>query len=157
NTTNHPIGSLLPRVPNFSNFYSYNGSGFTIATFAFGAWDQPNLPLAPGGGGFINTDTAFTNTFVGEVLQGSLTNPIPAGFSIRSSQVPQSGDVTTLGLTPTLSNFDNIYKYNGTGYTIYTLTFGSWSPSTPVIDIAESVFINAQAPTSWNRTFSVNN
>jgi hypothetical protein len=156
NTTSNTIGALFPNPPLFSNFYKWNGSGFDIATFTPGGWDQPAITLNPGEGGFVNTATAFTNTFVGEVMQGTLANAIPVGFSIRASQVPQAGPVDTLGLT-TLATFDNLYQWNGTTYTIYTvLPGGTWDPSVPSLALAESVFINASAATSWNRTFSVN-
>jgi len=164
-TSANTLGNLIPNPPNFSNFYKFNGTGFDIATFAFGSWDLPNLTLNPGEGGFLNTSASFTNTFVGTVMQGTLANPIPAGLSIRSSQVPQGGAIdTVLGLT-TLSTFDNVYKWNVTAqsYDIYTvLPGGGWSgpnggTTAPSLNVAEPVFINAGAATSWNRTFSVNN
>src|SRR5687767_7867980 len=77
NTTNNTIGSLLTDLPNFSNLLKWTGSGFNVATFAFGAWDQPNITLNPGEGAFVNLGSAATLTFVGEVMQGSLTNPVP--------------------------------------------------------------------------------
>jgi hypothetical protein len=155
-STSDTLGSLIPNPPPFSNFYKWNGAGFDIATFTFTGWDQPAITLNPGEGGFVNTDTAFTLTFVGEVMQGNLQNPIPAGFSIRASMVPQAGAVDALGLT-TLATFDNVYKWNGTSYDIYTLTFGGWDPSPPLLAIAESIFINAGAATSWDRAFTVPN
>jgi hypothetical protein len=155
-TTNNTIGALLTDLPNFSNLLQWTGSGFNVATFAFGAWDQPNIPLAPGGGAFVNLGSAHTITFVGEVMQGSLTNPVPVGYSIRSSQVPQSGGVTTtLGLSQ-LGNFDNLLKWTGSGYTVYTWAFGAWDPSEPSFNVGEAFFLNVGAALNWNRTFSVN-
>jgi len=157
NTTNNTIGNLLPSVPNFSNFLRWNGTGFDTATFIFGSWDQPQYTLNPGEGGFINTDTAFTITWVGDVMQGNLSNSIPAGFSVKASQVPQTGGVSSvLGLN-SLGIFDNLLKWNGNGYDTYTvLPGGSWDPSEPVINVGEAFFINAGGSTSWNRSFSVN-
>jgi hypothetical protein len=156
NTTNNTIGALLTGVPNFSNLLKWNGTGFDVATFVFGAWDTPAVTLNPGEGAFINTETAFTVTFVGEVMQGNLSNPIPVGYSIRSSQVPQTGGASALGLT-TLQAFDNLLQWNGTTYVIYTvLPGGGWDPSEPVITVGESVFLNTTAATSWDRTFNVN-
>lgn len=163
NSTNNTIGSLLTGLPNFSNFYKFvPGTGFDIATLVFGAWDKPGLTLNPGEGGFVNLGSPGALTFVGEVPQGSLTNAAPAGFSIRSSMVPQSGSIDALGLTPLLSNFDNVYKWNGNGYDIYTLVFGSWSVngsagSAPTVAVGEAVFLNLNNPISWVRSFSVNN
>lgn len=153
NTTNNTIANLLTTLPNNSNFYKWTGTDFDIATFFFGSWDKPNLTLNPGEGGFVNVASPATITFVGDVPEGNLSNPIPVGFSIRSSQVPQAGPVDTLGLT--LNNNDNLYKWNGSSYDIYTFFFGSWSPSTPTLAVGESIFINAGTATSWNRTFAV--
>jgi hypothetical protein len=156
NTTNNTIASLIPTAPNFCNLLKWNGTSFDVATYVFGAWDTPAVTLNPGEGAFINTDTAFTITFVGEVMQGNLVNPVPAGYSIRSSQVPQTGGANALGLT-TLQAFDNLLKWNGTSYDVYTVLFGgAWDPSEPTIAVGESVFLNTTAATSWNRTFNVN-
>jgi len=157
NTTNNTIGGLLSTVPDFSNFYKWNGSQFDIATFLFGNWDHPEYTLNPGEGGFIGIDPGslpHTITWVGDVMQGSLTNVIPLGYSIRASQVPQTGGVDTLGLT--MNDFDNLYKWNGSQYVIYTFLFGNWDPSVPVLNVGESVFVNAGSPINWTRTFSVN-
>ncbi len=156
--TNNTIGSLMPSIPDFSNLYKWNESthGFDVATYFFGSWDLPNVTLNPGEGAFLNTSTAFTLTFVGDVSQGNLTNNVPALFSIRGSQVPQTGLVSALGLT--VGDFDNLYKWNtvSQGFDVYTYFFGSWTPSEPSIAVGESFFLNSGAPYQWTRTFSVN-
>jgi hypothetical protein len=162
NTTNNTIGSLLTALPDFTLLYKWNESTvqFDIATFAFGSWlDHPEYTLNPGEGAFISSDSPFTVTFVGEVLQGDLTNSIPANFSIRSSKVPQTGTVTALGLTG-LSDFDLIYKWNPAAlppqYDVFTFAFGGWLGDEPVINVGESFFLSTSAPLNWTRTFSVN-
>jgi hypothetical protein len=161
-TSNNTLSALIPAPPLFSSFYKWTGTGFDIATFGPGGWDLPAITLNPGEGGFINTDTAFTNTFVGEVKQGgpgtpnaTLSNPIPIGFSIRGSMVPQAANIEALGLT-NLSLFDSIYKWNGTTYTIYTLGVAGWDPGIPTVEVAESLFINTSAAVNWTRNFNVN-
>jgi hypothetical protein len=155
------LANLIPNPPDGTFFYSWNGAGFTITQFAFGAWDNPGLVLAPGHGGFILTTANFTNTFVGNVLTGNLTNTVPAGFQVIASQVPQSGDADSLGLTPALADGSFVYKWNyGTqGYDIYQLAFGSWSgpgggTTAPPIGIGESLFIDTTGGASWVRTFN---
>jgi len=157
NTTNNTVGALLPNVPTFSNIYKWTGSSFLIGTMTFGGWDHPEITLNPGEGAFFLANSTFTNTFVGEVLQGNLTNSFPSGYSIRSSQVPQSGDVVALGLDSAMGTFDNLYKWTGTQYQIFTKTFGGWDPSTPVVNVGEAVFLNVAGAGNWTRTFSVNN
>jgi hypothetical protein len=108
-------------------------------------------------------DANFTITFVGEVLQGDLVNPIPAGFSYRASQVPQA---LTLDVDDAGGNFpaalgDFLYTFSATGWKAisYDDPFGlgaDWSE--PVnLDVAEGFLINTQEAKSWERTFSVNN
>jgi len=117
-----------------------------------------NITLKPGEGAFINTDTAFTHTFVGEVMQGLVTNAIPAGYSIQASQIPQQGGVTSVLNLNSLGAFDNLLKWNGSTYDVFTaLPGGGWDPSEPVIKVAESFFLNTGGASSWTRTFSVNN
>jgi hypothetical protein len=94
---------------------------------------------------------------VGEVPQGDVSINIPAGYSIVSSKVPQSGTLGSLGYTPAAS--DQVYKFdNATGYKISTFDpdFQSWDPSEPTVNVGESFFILKKAAGTWTRTFSVN-
>jgi hypothetical protein len=87
-----------------------------------------------------------------------LVNPIPAGFSLRASIVPQAGRLSAdLGLAA--GEGDNVYTFNRTtqGYESYGFSFGEWSPSDPNVGVAESFWYeNVNAAQSWTRTFSVN-
>lgn len=161
NAPTNNIGNLIPTAPDFTAVYLWTGSGFNIATFSFGNWDHPEYTLAPGQGAFINTSSPFTNTFVGNVLTGNLTNSFGAGYSIVSSQVPQADTADNLGLTASLNNFDTVYKWNvaNQGYDIYTYSFGGWAgpnngTTPPTINIAESVFLNTGSAGNWVRTFN---
>jgi len=158
NTTNNSLESLFPSVPDFTTFYKWDENAQTfsqIATYFFG-WDHPEYVLNPGEGAFLEVPSPVTITFVGEVLQGNLTNQIPSNFSIKSSKVPQSGLITTdLGLVA--NDFDTLYRWNpaAQGYTsIHTYFFG-WD-SEPTIAVGEAFFFQTTTANSWNRTFSVN-
>jgi len=89
NTTNNTVGSVIPAPPDFTTLFNTRARDSSIATYFLGAWDHPEFTLNPGEGAIIQATSPFTNTFVGEVLQGNLTNSYPAGFSIRASIVPQ--------------------------------------------------------------------
>jgi hypothetical protein len=97
-------------------------------------------------------------TFVGEVPTGSLSNPIPAGFSIRSSQVPQAGRlVADLGFPA--AEGDTVYQFNNAAnsYNSSTFDLGEWVPAgEPNIKVGESFFVRKAAPATWTRTFNVN-
>ena len=159
NATNNTIGSLLPNLPADTVFYKYNG-GYT--TYTMDSIDLTWTPdasatLNPGEGGFVKniTGTPLTITFVCEVLQGSLTNNLPTGYSIRSSKVPQAGAVTTVLGFPGQAD-DVIYTYNG-GYTTYTFDSIdlSWTPSEPVIGVGQAFFSKKIAGENWVRNFTV--
>jgi hypothetical protein len=49
------------------------------------------MPLVPGEGFWIRnpTDNPLLQDFHGDVLQGRLTNSLPAGFALAGSSVPQ--------------------------------------------------------------------
>jgi uncharacterized protein YkuJ len=155
------LASLLPNPLPATQIYKLTPTGYQISTFddIDLVWTpDPNATIDLGGGAFINSPGPQTLTFVGEVPQGSLVTPTPAGFSIRSSQVPQAGTVTALGLIGQPA--DQIYKLGPTGYEIFTFDDIDlvWSPTEPSVAVGESFFLN-KAPggsATWTRTFSVN-
>jgi hypothetical protein len=160
NTTNNKISSLLPSVVPGSQLYKYNG-GYT--TYTFDDLDLVWLPdgdatLNPGEGAFFRSPSAATLTFVGEVLQGSLTNTLPINtLALRSSIVPQAGTATALGIPGEPG--DQLYRYSN-GYTTYTFDDLDlvWLPSQPSLNVGEGFFYK-KAPTAtqsrWIRDFTV--
>jgi hypothetical protein len=126
--------------------------------------DGDTIKLNPGQGAFVRNPiaTPVTVTFVGEVPQGPLTTPLFAGFQIVSSQVPQAGTPTQLGLTGTPG--DAIYQWNATTGKYIVSQFDELasqfiSTSTgnePVINVGEAFWLSKTSSGSWNRTFSVN-
>jgi len=160
NTTNNTLPSLLPSMPNGTLLFKWTGSQYAPSTFRFGAWSDPTLTLNPGEGCFIKCggSAPFTNTFVGEVMQGSLTNVLNTGYTIAASIVPQAGGVqTTLGLVP--GNGDILFQFDvpSQQYVPHTFRFGSWTGGEPNLAVAESFFYSTASAKNWTRTFSVNN
>jgi len=164
--TNHTIASLMPTVPDGTTVYKWTGT--TFASYVFDGLDNAWTPngtatLAPGEGVFIRNSSGspFTVTFVGEVLQGSQTNSLPAGFSIVSSKVPQGTNVNALGF-PAVDGA-TIYKYvnNGSGGGAYVSSTydgldGAWLPTTPNLAVGESFWARMPSSAAWTRTFNVN-
>jgi hypothetical protein len=165
NTSSNTLGSLLGTLPPGSLVLKWNAAIADYDTYlkqGFGiGWNPASgvtTSLNPGEGVLIHIDGAdLTNTFVGEVLQGTLTTSFGTGYTLVGNQVPDSGPVNTLGLGPNpgdlllkwnlvTQDFDPFLK---TGFGI------GWSPSVPSIDVAEGFFINAGSPTNWVRNFTV--
>jgi hypothetical protein len=96
-------GSLLYRFnPASQNYYD---AGTYIAGLGWypksGNLNDSVLEMLPGEGFFIWAPQQWIATFVGEVAQGSLTNPLPANYSLKSSKTLQAGLLTTdLGFPP---------------------------------------------------------
>src|SRR6266498_630491 len=165
NKNGNLVPALFPSVPNGTSIYKYDSAGgiFVAINFFFG-WSIPTMTLVPGEAAFVNNPTAttVTNTFVGEVAQGgpgtpnpTLSNPIPAGFSLKGSQVPQKGQLDTDLKFPVV-NGDTVYRYDNAAnsFVAHNYFFGWNIP--PTNDVAEGFFVNKVAPTTWTRDFNVN-
>jgi len=160
NSLNNIIPLDAPSGTTIYKFKVNDGAFSSISTYVTTGFWGPNgdETLAPGEGAFIYAPSAFSITFSGEVMQGELVNPLSAGFSIVSSQVPQAGSLSSLGFTPATGG-DTVYKFNnGSGsYDIHTYITGSlWGPSEPSVEVGESFFLFSQGAGSWNRNFSTN-
>jgi len=123
-------------------------------------WEGPaaSMTVSPGEGVFVNVQAPTQVTFVGEVMSGQLSNPIPKGFNIRASQVPQAGKVSTELLYPP-NDGDQLYKFNSTDqkYFLYGFTtLLGWDPSEPTIEVGEAFFVNnPNTAKNWTRTFDI--
>ena len=142
------LNSLFPNAGLGDAVYAFVNGGFTSSTF-FGSW-SPDLTVTPGGGIFYQAGAPFTNTFVVNVMTGNLTNPIPAGFSIKSSQVPQSDTLGNLGFPANLG--DAVYYFRNGAYVSSTY-FGSWNPDLTV-GVGEAFWAQVGAAENWTRTFN---
>jgi hypothetical protein len=162
NTVHAVFGTNLP---SGSAVYAFSGGAFAAPPASYGTkggWagntNAVNAALAPGGGVFIQTPSAATVTFVGDVSQGTpLNTPYALGFNIIASQVPQSGLIQTdLGYTP--NSGDAVYRFTGgVGYqpTISYGTKGGWSPAQPSLNVGEAIFLQAAANGTWSRNFTI--
>jgi len=171
-TTNNTVSALFPNtLPDGTTIYKFSGGTYAINSLSFGEWADPAMTLNPGEGAFIRNPgtTSFKVTFVGEVLQGVLSNAIPAGFSIRASKVPQAGKLGT-GASPLpagelgfpAGEGDQVYTFNSATqlYRTDAFSFGEWGGDSgaggPALNVAEAFFVNKLVASNWVRTFSVN-
>ena len=160
-TGNNTVDKIFAGVPDGTVLYKFVNGTYVIDGYdsASGGWDDGTLTLKPGEGIWVRNPgaAAFTVTFVGEVPQGSLTNPIPVGFSIVSSIVPQSADLDA-GLKYPVADGDSFYFFRNGAYVIYGYdsTSGGWDPAAPVPAVGESFWARSVAAKNWVRDFSVN-
>jgi hypothetical protein len=170
--TSNDFNSLLSALPNNSiKVYEWLplSAGFNIYTkrsTGFSGYD--GHAINPGQGFFVqNTGVSpVTNTFVGQVMQGTNSVSYLSGgsFSMISSPAPITGGIeTSLGF-PAVQN-DKLYQWDpiGQGYVIFTRRASSWSGGTgePQIGVtalygpAEGFFYTSTAGGTWNQVFTV--
>ena len=166
---NNQLATLIPTPPNASAFYKFqNATGTYLADdYTDGAWEgdtSGTMTLNPGEGIFVFATSAFAATFVGEVQLATPGIPIPPGFSILSSPIPQQGLLDAdLNYPSPPNNGTTIYQFhNATGtYTANDFTDGAWegddNGNAPTIHVGEGFFALNPGTTSqsWTRTFSV--
>jgi hypothetical protein len=140
-----------------------------VATYDpdLGGWDVV-VSLPPGRGFFLYVPSPYTNTFVGEVEQGTLTNFVAGNnrLSALGSKAPQSGTLSgDLGFP--MIDGANVFLFSSASQT-YTDAFtcfngfGWFDPNSvmgtngPVIAVAQAFFVQNPGPdTNWIRTFSI--
>jgi len=161
NTTNNSLAGLFPSGPPGAIFQKYSGgwSSYTFDDVDLVWYPDANATLNPGEGGFFRSPVATTITFVGEVMQGSLTNTLPIGvYAIRSSIVPQAGRITTdLGLPGEGGDIMQVYKGGWSSYTFDDVDL-VWYPTEPSLAVGDAFFYR-KSPTAtqsnWVRNFTV--
>jgi hypothetical protein len=160
-TTNDTLQGVIPAPVPGSQFFKYSG-GFSAYVFddIDLVWTG-NTSLAPGEGGFFISPAASTLTFVGEVMQGSLSNTLPAGVKVlRSSIPPQAGLITTtLGLPA--EGGDQMFTFKNGGFSAFVFDDIDliWSPSEPNLAVGDGFFytkVSTGTQTIWVRNFTVN-
>jgi hypothetical protein len=170
NAADNSIGNVFKNmqggVPGGTTVYKFVNGNFVNAVYddldnVYAPADAAATTVVPGEGVFIfipgTADKVLT--FVGEVVQGSTSTPIPKGFSIKSSVVPQAGKPDDFGLVG--AGGDTLYRYNLTTKNYDNYVFDDldnvWAPPLPVINVGEAFFyFRVGAATNWQRTFSVN-
>ncbi len=186
NGTNNVIGTIIPTAPNGASIarWSVANQGFLPSDtyFEFAPNDPANgwydagfaistTVINPGQGFFIqNPGASATITFVGEVPQGSLSNPIGANFGFYSSIVPQSANLLTIGFPGVNGLTYTTWNAASQGYGS-SLTYFEFAPNdpangfydgsfnlTPAVPAVAQGFLvfNPSGAASWNRTFTVN-
>jgi len=159
NNGDNKISDVFGATPGNITVYKYDGA-FSVNAYDpdFEEWDNGDQTVSPGEGFFVlNGGDENTVTFIGEVPQGSLTTPLPAGFSIVSSQVPQEGKLDAdLGF-PTDETL-TVYQFAGGSYAVngYDADFEEWDNGSPVVGVGEAFWVLRSTAGEWSRDFSVN-
>jgi hypothetical protein len=145
------------------NTFDFVGTIPTYGTFA-GAWDiATQLPVGEGFF-YVNPGDTFTNTFVGEVVQGAFARPVVGSGSYNAigSSVPVGGSFTNALGGLALTDGDNVllwdvatFDFQGTIPTYGTFS-GAWDITALNVKVGEGMFYVRQgANATWTRNFTV--
>ena len=140
-----------------ASLFKVDGNGFLANNFLDG-WSAPDMLLTVGEGWFFRNPSAspFTVTIVGGAVEGSLTNILPAGYSLIASLVPQEGAISSvLGFpaTPGVKVFR--LDRDSQTFQIHTVAGFDWQPDQPSMAVGEAFFVREPAPVEWVRDFFV--
>lgn len=170
NGTNNELNTILPLTDlniGTTVFLFDEASQNYVPSDWFGTaagW-LPNQVVPPGTAFFIrgsDPSGTLSVTFVGEVPQGHLVNTLPAGpnLGLKSSMVPQAGNLDVLGFPGELLDKVFLWDVPSQNY-IPQDNFGpgvGWLPNND-IKVAEGFFVQkgtGNALLDWARDFSVN-
>jgi hypothetical protein len=174
---NNVLTNTMQSLPIGSKVYKWdyiNGAFdliFTRSSLGAGGWSAGSGTNTdnPGEGFMVqlpaSATAGFTNTFVGTVLQGSLTNTLLPGYTAQSFPVPISDAVTNQGLNAVLpsspagsqllqwdvvnQSFDLVHGRNALG--------SGWSGGVPQVSPGAAFFIfnNSANTYQWPINFTV--
>jgi hypothetical protein len=123
-----------------------------------GKWADPNEKLLRGAGAiFFNPTSDYKSaSFVGDVCQGNLSAPIPSGFSLRGSLVPQAGNlVEDLGFPITEGDVIHLFDRERQKYSLHPYTADKWPAGHPVIGIGEAFWVAKTESRNWTQTLII--
>jgi hypothetical protein len=160
-TNNSIYTAVGTNLPVNTQILAWNGSAFSSSKLTpKGAWSLNNMVVSnamqPGSGFFINVPVATNVTFVGNVITGTNTYPIVAGYQVVAPSGPVAGTLdTTNGYTPTKN--DQLLVWNGTAYVSHKYTGTAWlgTGGDPQLIVGQAVFLNAATSTNWTEVLNV--
>jgi hypothetical protein len=154
NTLNAILFNGVPNGSTCTKWDSTSRQYLALSIYTSGAGWSINYELLPGEGALFHTDSAFVNTFVGEVpFDGQdpvLTFPsLDPGVFLLSCSVPMEADFNkVIGRDPVEG--ESVRRLNSGQQTYITSTFigGAWDNGNPVLGIGESGFFTLLAEPS---------
>jgi hypothetical protein len=141
------------------NAYDFQG---TQPTYSAGHWSS-DFKLNPGEGvWYINNNNDFTNTFVGDVIQGPFTNNLIGGGSYNAvgSSAPIGGSFTNSLGGLNAGEGDTIFAWDYINYdwagTQPTYSAGHWNNTGFQLPAGSGfIYINNNNDIQWVRNFTV--
>lgn len=166
NNTNNDLNTLIPTAPDGTSVFKWDVANqdldAIVPTFVTGSGWVPNGTINVGEGFFVASSEDFTNTFVGEVRQGNITNALVGNFSFEAlgSPVPIGGSITNIMAGYPAADGDTIFPWSVAnqdldGTTSTYLVGPGWTPEINIA-VGDGFFLSrVDGPVNWVRNFTV--
>jgi len=154
------VGTNLPVGTSISYWKPTTGT-YGATSWTGTKWSANNQLITnsmnPGSGFFIQVAAPTNITFVGNVITGTNTYPIIAGYQLVAPSGPVSGTLdTTNGYKPSVG--DSVLVWNNlTGlFKAHNYTGTSWTGGGDAqLSVGQSVFLAAVNNTNWTQVLNV--
>ncbi len=151
------VYQLMPLPPDGTELVKLESQGWRTNVFnsTWMGWKYPDMTLVPGEAALLYSTAYWTQTWVGRILESEYEIQVPAGASLRSSPIPQSGRLSGLLQFPRIVG-TRIYRIDSStgGFVLRaTCTEAGWEPEDPVLLTGEGFYIEAPQEFLWKRTF----
>jgi len=111
--------------------------------------------MNPGSGFFLYVPTPTNVTFVGNVITGTNSYPVVAGYQIVAPSGPVAGTIDTTNHYPAVAN-DQQLVWTGSAFKIHTFNGTAWNGGgDPQLIVGQSVFLNSASPKTWTQILNV--
>ena len=160
-TSASTVGELFRDMPEGSKFHKFDARSFVLTENVMGKdkWARPSETFIPGEGALLFNPTSDYRplSFVGKVMQGSFSTPIPSGFSLRGSLIPKPGRLLAdLDFPLTEGDVVHLYDRDKQDYVLHPYDAEKWASDSPVIGVAESFWVAKTAPGTWKQSLIIN-
>lgn len=160
NAPDNSIAALFATWPDGTTLNKFDTGTFRLTGNGINnkSWANPHDQFVPGEGAicFNPTPEHRPLTFVGEVMQGHPSIPIAAGFSIRSSPVPQNGLLQEeLGFPIADGDVIHLFDREKKKYLLHPYENGKWINGSPSVTIGESFWVAKKTPGNWAHDFTI--
>ena len=153
------VGEMFKGWPDGTTLNKFDTRFFRLAEneIKFGKWTNPGEKLLPGEGAiFFNPTSDYkSHSFVGEVMQGNLSIPIPSGFSIRSSLLPLAGSLEELDFPISDGDVIHVFDRDRQTYVLYPYEGGKWTTGQPALSVGESFWVAKTEAGNWTRNLVI--
>jgi hypothetical protein len=153
------FGSQLPANSVVEVWQPSKGT-FRTTTWNGSSWTLNNLiisnALNPGSGFFLSCPVSTNFTLVGNVITGTNTYPIAAGYQVIAPIGPVAGTIgTQLGYTPSVGDLVEVWNGNKGTFKTDSYTVSGWSGVEPTFTVGTAVFLDAANNTNWTQVLNV--